>query len=63
MNTYIIICALGTRKGTVQADTRADAIKLYIGDDDYPRDSYLRSLIIAIPKEDLKTFKEQVNKI
>lgn len=63
MNTYIIICALGTRKVTVQADTRADAIKLYIGDDDYERDSYLRSLIIAIPKEDLKTFQKQINKI
>ena len=63
MNTYIIICALGTRKGTVQADTRADAIKLYIGDDDYDRDSYLRSLIIAIPEDDFKTFQKQINKL
>lgn len=63
MNTYIIICALGTRKGTVQADTRADAIKLYIGDDDYERDSFLRSLLIAVRKEDFKTFQKQINKI
>ena len=60
MNTYIIICALGTRKGTIVASSRAKAMDKYIGSSDYPKDSYLRSLLIAIEKEELKVFQKQV---
>lgn len=60
MNTYIIICALGTRMGTIKATSRAKAMNKYIGSNDYPKDSYLRSLLIAIDKEELKVFQKQV---
>lgn len=63
MNTYIIICALGTRKGTIKAESRAKAMDKYIGSSDYPKDFYLRSLLIAISKDELKVFQEQVKKI
>ncbi len=63
MDTYYIIDSLGQRKAVIKAASNAGAIKNYMGGDDYPKDSVLRSHIIAILKRDFEIFKKQVSEL
>ena len=61
MNTFIIIDGLGARRGTIKAESRADAINAYIGI--VPTDAPIKSMIFAVNSSEFKLFAKQIYKL